>query len=662
MAESSSVDNILSEKSLIVATAGHVDHGKTALIRHITGTDTDTLSEEKARGFSINLGYAYYHFSNSVNGQSFNNTIGFVDVPGHSDFINNMLAGVGTVDYALLVVAADDGIMPQTREHLAILDLLGISSGVVALSKVDKCDESRIQFVSKEITALLASTSLRDAPIFQISNISGQGIEELTCHLQNVINSRDGTKLHSPDHNARLLIDRSFTVKGIGTVITGSVRAGNIKVGDSVLHTGSGQETKIRGLRQDNKDIERVDSGQRTAANIGINVDAIKRGDWLIQPELYMPIQRFDACIKLIEPEFTLLNSAQYHLHLGAAHHIVTVRCIDEQAQLFQVASHEPMIANFGDRFILRDPASQHTIGGGNVLDIFVPRRKRTSETRIKVLYALNNKSLEALSALLQLSPQGIDLDQFVVCRNISQCALQELLDSLDDKGSSFSKLAIEKRRFPTLLDGTYFSAYKRQILDQIQSFHSVHSNQQGISETALSKAINFEASHRLLHAILQVLIDEEIINRTGTLLHLPTHELVLSMEESAFLAKVHPLLVKAGNIPPRTRELVEQTGIPLQNLEQILKQISKAGNLIRVAENRYYLPETIMALAEFTEQLAETDSDGTGFSVIQFRDASGIGRNLCIEILEYFDRIGFTRRDGNSRYLRTDKKNIFGS
>ncbi len=320
------------------------------------------------------------------------------------------------------------------------------------------------------------------------------------------------------------------------------------------------------------------------------------------------------------------------------------------------------MIANFGDRFILRDPASQHTIGGGKVLDIFVPRRKRTSKERIEVLRALNNKSLEALSALLQLSAQGINLDQFVVCRNISQYALQELLDSLHDKNSSFSELAIEKRRFPTLLEGTYFSGYKHQILDQIQSFHSAHSNQQGISEPALSKAINFEASHLLLHAILQVLIDEEIVSRTGTLLHLPTHEIVLSLEESAFLAKVRPLLVKAGDIPPRTRELVEQTGIPLKNLEQILKQISKAGNLIRIAENRYYLPETIMALAEFTEQLAETDSDGTGFSVIQFRDASGIGRNLCIEILEYFDRIGFTRRDGNSRHLRTDKENIFGN
>ncbi|MDA1371422.1 MAG: selenocysteine-specific translation elongation factor [Proteobacteria bacterium] len=662
MVESSRVNQISSERSLIVATAGHVDHGKTALIDRITGTNTDTLQEEKERGLSINLGYAYFHYSSSTNNQSFENTIGFVDVPGHSDFINNMLAGVGTVDYALLVIAADDGIMPQTREHLAILDLLGISSGLVALSKIDKCDDQRIESVSKEICDLLSPTSMRDSPIFPISNITGAGIESLINHLQLVLADKVENRDLYSNHFTRFLVDRSFTVKGAGTVVTGSVRAGLMRAGDSILHSGTAQQTRIRGLRQDTADIEIARAGQRAAANIGINADRIRRGDWLIDPQIYKPVLRFDATINLIDAAFELRSSAQYHLFIGAAHHIVTIRCLDStQQDLYQVASHETMIAHYGDRFVLRDPASQITIGGGKVIDIFIPRRKRSSESRLQALRALNNDSTIALDELLRLSSLGVDLEQFVICRNLNLIAVEELFSKLKARNRTVVKLRIENRKHPTLLDEEYFLEYASQIFSGLEHFHSDHSNQQGISEPALSKAVSFEGSHLLFHAVLQAMINDATIKRTGTLLHLPDHVSILSQEEQQFLGKVRPLLIKAGNVPPRTRELVELTGIPLRSLEQILKQVTLAGNLIKVADNRYYLPETIMALAELTEQLANSSSIVDGFSVIQFRDTSGIGRNLCIEILEYFDRIGFTRRDGNSRFIRTEKENIFG-
>ena len=457
-------------------------------------------------------------------------------------------------------------------------------------------------------------------------------------------------------------MDRSFTVKGAGTVVTGSVRAGLMKAGDSILHTGSAQQTRIRGLRQDAADIEIARAGQRAAANIGISADRIRRGDWLVDPQIYRPVLRFDATIKFIDAAFAVRSSAQYHLFLGAAHHIVTLRCLDStQQDFYQIASHETLIAHYGDKFVLRDPASQITIGGGKVIDIFIPRRKRSSKSRLQALRALNNDSTIALDELLRLSPLGVDLEQFVICRNLNSSAVEELFSKLKARNRAVVKLRIENRKHPTLLDEEYYLGYSSQIMSGLEHFHSDHSNQQGISEPALSKAVIFEGSHLLFHSLLQALINDATIKRTGTLLHLPGHVSVLSLEEQQFLEKVRPLLVKAGNVPPRIRELEELTGIPLRSLEQILKQVTLAGNLIKVADNRYYLPETIMALAELTEQLANTSSIVEGFSVIQFRDTSGIGRNLCIEILEYFDRIGFTRRDGNSRFIRTEKENIFG-
>ena len=647
------------KRSLTIATAGHVDHGKTSLVRHITGTNTDTLEEEKTRGLTINLGYAYYHFQCETDGEDFDNTLGFVDVPGHTDFINNMLAGVGAVDAALLVVAADDGVMPQTREHLAILDLLEIPRGVVAITKTDRVSAERVAEVSEQIRQLLQPTPLRDAALFPLSNASGVGIPELLQHLQSLFNHPAVDEKLIKLHHFRYLIDRSFSVKGIGTVVTGSVRAGAAAVGDTLLHTGSGELTKLRGLRQDATELTSVHSQQRVAANINRNSSEVKRGDWLVDPQLFAPVIRLDTVLRFIDEEFTLRNNAQYHLYIGACHRIVTLRQLG--GGFFQIKSHELIVAHHGDRFVVRDPASQQTIGGGQVIDIFVPRRQRTSPQRLAILAALHQDTLPALAALLEIQATGVDLDQFALCRNLSASGVASLCENIQEEKVSYLSLTMEGRRFPLLLHDRYYRQYADQILQHLQRYHHQHANQQGISEPALSKALEFEGSHSLFHGLLQELLRQDAIKRTGTLLHLPGHQSALSEEEKNFLDRVRPILLKAGTVPPRTRELVDLTGIPLPVLQQILRQTTKAGNLIQVADNRHYLPETIMQLAEFTEKIATETAESDGFSVIQFRDASSIGRNLCIEILEYFDRVGFTRREGNSRFVRTEKENIFG-
>jgi len=647
-------------RSLIFATAGHVDHGKTSLVAKLTGTNTDTLAEEKNRGLTIVPGYAYHHFSSVIDGKECRNTLGFVDVPGHIDFINNMLAGVGAVDGALLVIAADDGIMPQTREHLAILDLLAISRGAIALTKIDRCEPDRVQTVIKEIRQLQASTSLKDAPLFALSNENGDGIDELSDYLQSQFGDASALKQSSDDDRYfRYLIDRSFIRKGIGTVLTGSVRAGSIQTGCSLKHTATGELTKLRSARLDKTELSKIYNGQRAAMNVNLDHKLVNRGDWLIDERLFHPINRLDATIDFIDADFKLLSSAQYHMHIGASHHVVNIRHLGES--LYQVKCLELMIAHHGDRFIVRDPASQHTLGGGRVVDIFIPRRKRGSELRLAQLNAMQHGSIEALKQLLMMQVDGIKLQEFSICRNISGSAIEKLLESLKEENIGFHSLTLEKSSLPVLLHEKYHSEYRENILSFLKDFHQKQANQQGISEPALSRGVDFVSSHLLFHGILQSLLDSNTITRTGTLLHLPNHKTSLSAEEEAFLEQVRPILLKAGYVPPRTRELVEMTNIPLISLERILRESAKAGTLIKVAENRYYLPETIMALAGFIEKLIENESFDTGFSVSQFRDASKIGRNLCIEILEYFDSVGFTRRDGNSRFVRTNKENIFG-
>lgn len=644
-------------RQLIFATAGHVDHGKTSLIKQLTGVQTDTLAEEQQRGLTINPGFAYYHGKDPDDEHS-HITLGFVDVPGHADFIHNMLAGVGTVEQALLVVACDDGIMPQTREHVAILRLLGIRRITVALSKIDRCSTDRVQQVQQELESSLLSP-FSDTAYFPVSSLSGEGIPALNDHLIAEGLRKPATDQPGYSQGTRFLIDRAFTVKGIGTVVTGALRAGRLTLEDRLTLTSNGDQVRVRGLRLDNKQLEFAHSGQRAAVNITANQEDIERGDWLAETENIAAVYRIDSLVELLDTSTELNPNTQYHLHLGASHHIVTIRRLNQEKDFYQIRCHEAMHAHHGDRFVIRDPAARDTIGGGQVLDIFVPRKGRTDDRRIQQLDSRSGSFETALPRLLSIAQEGVDLEQFKINYNLTAAAVQQLIDSAHSNAVKIS--GYKSNDFPWLLHEKFFAQHRDTIIQCIREYHQQNPHQQGISEANLSKQIKFPGSHMLLGGIVQQLVESGDLRRSGTLLHLPDHAASLSSEEKEFLEKIHPLLQKHGKLPPRTRELAEMTNIPLKPLERILKQCTQSGMLIRVAPNRHYLPETIAELAEFTEKLAASADPDTGFSVIQFRDASGIGRNLCIDILEYFDRVGFTRRDENTRFLRTAKENIFG-
>ncbi len=645
--------------SITIATAGHVDHGKTSLVNKITGIDTDTLAEEKSRGLSINLGFAYLHITEDDIGKPVDYTIGFIDVPGHTDFINNALAGISVVDSALLVIAADDGVMPQTREHLAILDLLGIKNGAIALTKIDKSSPEQIDKITGEIVELLSDSCLKHTRIFPVSSISGSGVAELVNFLKQPLFSGP-IKPVIEDKNFRFIIDRSFTVKGIGTVVTGTIKSGTVSVGGSLVHSSTGNTVRVKALRHDQQQITDASPGERVSMNINIPQQQIHRGDWLLDSLLNHPVKRLDVKLRLLQP-IVFKSSTQYHLYHGASHRLVNIRPLPKENPVYyQMSLAEPIFALHGDRFVLRDPASTRTIGGGEIIDILIPRRGRSNPERIEILKALDQEDYTALKSLLESQDCGLDMDSFSLSRNCNSDKIALLFKQLEEENISFVRLKLGNKSLPFLLHSNFYQQFCDTIFHCLENYHQTNSNQLGMSEPALSKSVSFKNSHLLFHGILDKLIAEDSIKRTGTLLHLPDHTVKLSPEEHTFMDKIRPVLQKAGYLPPRTRELTEITGMDLRTLERTLAQARKAGSLVQVAPNRHYLPETIMQLAEFTETLAQRADEG--FSVIQFRDEIGIGRNLCIEILEYFDKVGFTRRDGNNRFVRTPKENLFGN
>ena len=412
---------------MIIGTAGHIDHGKTTLVRALTGIDTDRLPEEKARGISIELGYAYAPLANG-------DVLGFVDVPGHERFVHTMLAGATGIDFALLVVAADDGVMPQTREHLHILTLLGIEAGAIALTKVDAVDADRITTVTREIRSLMANTLLAEVPIFSVSGRTGIGVDVLRRFLEQRALEQGGR--NDGDAHFRLAVDRSFTLAGFGTVVTGTVHSGEVQVGESLIVAPAGHAVRVRGIHAQDRTSERGTVGQRCALNLaGISREDVQRGDWVVAPPVSLSVERFDARLTLLVDEDKPLRSgAMTHLHLGAAHVPARVVILDSepsvggrddeiapgQTGLVQFVLQRTIASWRGDRFIVRDGSASRTLGGGQVLDPFAPQRYRRSAERLRTLRALQEPSAAAqLAALIENAPFGVDLVRFGRAANV---------------------------------------------------------------------------------------------------------------------------------------------------------------------------------------------------------------------------------------------------
>lgn len=638
---------------MIVATAGHIDHGKTVLVKALTGVETDRLPEERARGMSIDLGFAYSDLGNGV-------VSGFIDVPGHERFVRNMLAGVSGVDYAILIVAADDGPMPQTEEHLAILDLLGIDNGCVALTKVDRVEPERVEEAKELIEILLDGTSFEGAKIFPTSGITGEGIPALREHLAIVA-------AQTPDRRGsghfRLAIDRSFTLAGAGLIVTGTVFAGSVMVGDRLVLTPLGREVRVRGIHAQNNEAESGGAGQRCALNItaqGLSRANVHRGDWISAPETHAPTRRFDARIRVIRNEQRALKHwTPIHLHLAAADITGRIAILEDRAiapgdsGLAQIVLDEPIGLLWGDRLILRDQSARRTIAGGAVIDPFSPARGRARPERIETLKALENEDAgKALSKLLELADAGVELQPFARARNLTAAEAVALWRGtpMQQVGRPESPIGVAETRWNTLSE---------EIISALGEWHQLHPGDPGPTEDQLRRRMPVRTHTDLFAALLLGQIDADKIVRDGATLRLPSHRAAMSDAESLLWEKVRPMMEEGGLRPPRVREIAEDLGQPPQVIERFLFRAARLGIVHAVAKNRFYPPATMREMGQIAERLANKAADGL-FSAADFRDATDIGRNVSIQVLEYFDRAGLTRRVDEGRKVRRRPDEVF--
>jgi len=633
---------------MILATAGHIDHGKTALVRALTGVDADRLPEEKRRGLTIDLGFAYATLPDGTE-------LGSVDVPGHERFLPNMLAGVLSIDRVLLVVAADDGPRPQTLEHLDILELIGVAELTGVVTKIDRVEPDRTAAVVEEVGALLAAAGFVESPIFPVSSRGGDGIADLTRHLQESARTAERDPAAAPAAGLfRMPIDRAFTLPGIGLVVTGTVAAGIVTVGERLSISPSGIPVRVRGLHSQSHAVESAGAGERCAVNIAGSFPegcVPSRGDWIVAPERHAPAQRLDLLVRASRfAEAPLRDGLPVHLHVGTADIVGRVAVLRDRSIVpggsgfVQVDFEQPIGALHGDRAILRDHAARRTLAGGWVVDPFPPRRGRRLPSRLAVLEATAEaKPAHALRRLLQVEGL-VALSDFALARNLTPAEL----DALTDAGAF---LRVGTTRAPVAVTAERLAALCDDIIAALAASHETQPDALGPTRPALLAQLRMVAPAAALEAALVELAAAGRVVREGPVWRLPEHQPRLTQADQRLWERVRPLLAVEDLRPPRVREIAATLALEPAAVERFLSRAERLGRVAKVADNRFFLPETLARLADIGRELAEGSSTGT-FTAATFKDRSGVGRNLTIRILEYLDKMGATRREGDTRIV----------
>ncbi|MEA2880284.1 MAG: selenocysteine-specific elongation factor [Hyphomicrobiales bacterium] len=636
---------------MIIGTAGHIDHGKTSLTRALTGVDADRLKEEKARGISIDLGFAYLP---APDGQ----VLGFVDVPGHEKFVHNMLAGATGIDFVLLTIVADDGVMPQTLEHLAIVDLLGITHGIVALTKADVASAERRAEVTTEIENALLATGLAGAEVLPVSVVSGEGIEELRERL--FAAARDIAP-RAPQGRFRLAVDRSFTLAGAGTVVTGTVLSGAVNVGDRVGISPSGLSARVRSIHAQNRPAARGEAGQRCALNLagdGITKDSIARGHVVLDPELHAPTGRIDAMLRVLGTEQKPVTQwMPVRLHHAAADVAARVVLLGDTPVAPGTEAHvqlvldQPIAAAVNDRFVLRDTTAQRTIAGGRFLDLRAPARKRRTPERLAQLEAHAIIPAEAaLGAMLDRAPWFADLTAFA--RDRALAAPQ--IDALVESGAVI-------RIAGTLgLSPAVWLRFRRALTGALEAFHKDNPDLAGIGLERLRLQLEPRLPAPKFSIMLQGLARAHEIALDGAWVKLPGHEVRLTPSDEKLWSTIRPMLSAAERFrPPRVRDIANLLGAPEADVRRLLKLLGRMGKVDEVAHDHFFLRGTVAEMVEIAVDIA-AHADNNQFIAAQFRDRLDNGRKIAIQILEFFDRHGVTLRRGDLRRLSKHRLDLF--
>ncbi|KAF1023540.1 MAG: Selenocysteine-specific elongation factor [Paracidovorax wautersii] len=637
---------------MIIGTAGHIDHGKTTLVRALTGVDTDRLPQEKARGISIELGYAYVPLANG-------DVLGFVDVPGHEKFVHTMAAGATGIDGGLLAVAADDGVMPQTREHLAILHLLGVAPSAVAMTKADRADAAQRARVLGEIAALCAEFGWAGTPVFEVSatDPADAGTARLRAHL--LAQAESAPAARSQQALFRLAVDRVFTLPGQGTVVTGTVHGGVVRSGDMLAHSATGQAVRVRAIHAQNRASEHGVAGQRCALQLaGIAREQITRGDWIADARALAPSQRLDVRLRLLPDAPALATWTPVHAHLGTAHHVAhTVLLEGEhlapgQSARVQLVFDAPVFAAAGDRLVLRNAQASQTIAGATVIDPHGVDRKRRSPARLEHLQRLEALALHrdaaALQAWLDTARHGVPLTQLerLLARPAQALPLDDTWVRVPLPGTPADTLLLTPARWQAL---------RCELLAALDRFHTQHPDEPGADSARLRRMTwpgGMQAGHDALwRGLIEGLVHDGAIAATGAWLHRPDHRVQLSTDEETLAQQLRPALIHGGYDPPWVRDLARDHAVPESQVRQLLRKLARQGELYQVVPDLFYAAPHIEALARIAANLA--DAAPGGAQAKDFRDATGLGRKRAIQVLEFFDRIGHLRRLRNAHVVR---------
>jgi selenocysteine-specific elongation factor len=630
---------------VLIGTAGHIDHGKTLLIKRLTGRNTDRLPEEIKRGISIELGYAY------VPVDAAGDVLGFVDVPGHERFVHTMLAGATGIDFALLVVAADDGVMPQTDEHLDILLLLGVTRGAIALTKADAVAPERLDEVRAQLSARVAETSAESWPVFVVSSLSGDGVEGLSRHL---LDEAARQPRATSAGRFRMAIDRCFTLPGVGTVVTGTVHAGTVRVGDSVVVTpgphGKPLLSRVRSIHAQDRPAESGVTGQRCALNLpGLEKQQIERGMWVQDEALSNLTERIDAALHLSAREAkALAANATVHLHHGTADAMARVAILEADRvepggdALVGLALDRPLAVARGDRIVIRDAAAQRTIGGGAVLDsapLGTPaRRGRRAPARLAFLACVRDGSpQQALEAWLAQQP--LPVARLAALWNLRDVERDQLLRETGARVAA--GIAFSAARWRDL---------REQALRTIGQTHEREPELPGVEQQRLRRIIAPAIDMDAFGAVVEELLADGSVVRRGAFLGLPAHKAELGREQRVRWERVQPLLIDRRFDPPRVRDIARETGIPETEVRTLLKTVARVGDVALVAHDHFFTTTAVGELADIAAQVATQHGAARA---AEFRDRIGTGRKLAIQILEFFDRVGYTRRVRDDHLIR---------
>jgi len=632
-------------RNLIIGTAGHIDHGKTVLVKALTGRDTDRLAEEKERGISIDLGFAPLELSDG-------SVVGIVDVPGHENFVRNMMAGATGVDLALLVVAADDGVMPQTREHLAILDFLGVSRGVVAITKADLAEEDLIRLVTDEVRELLERSCLKGSTIIPASAVTGHGIPEIKLELERV-----AREVHLKDEAlpARLPIDRVFTLKGIGTVVTGTLWSGTIRDGARLELSLAGRPVRVRSLGVHGSERDTVYAGERVAANLaGVSKKDVTRGDVLIATGYLKPTYMVDARVSLLkECARPLKRGVRVRFHHGTREILGRIYPLEGEAvapgeeRPCQLRLESKAVCAHGDRFVIRSYSPVTTIGGGTVVDSYPSKHRLRDEAALHQFIELESEEPDrSLAVYLARAIKPLSGDQLTLESGLAPAAVEKGLEALISAGEA---MALGDRAPLLYLSSARYREIKASIEESLRMFHAENPLADGLAKETLKKKVIASWDARAADIFLDSLLGEGALESHGKIVSLPGESATVTGEQERLIEQVAKRIEQRPSSPPTLSELASEWHLDRQMLSDLLSIAEKQGGAVRVSPELYFSPG---AIKDIELRLRESIKP-EGITVSEFRTLIGTSRKYALPLLEYFDRIKVTARVGDVRRLR---------